>query len=81
MNVQHPQRSTYPAVIPSEQTLPVSPARKTVLAPSPWAAGEIIDCVEINSENVPLTPQRQATYPVRADHPPPAKGQWIDIWI
>jgi hypothetical protein len=81
MNVRHTEHSPYPAVIPAERALPASPAQRSFHVPSPYSSGEIIDCLEIHSDNDPSTLGLKNTYPVHADHPPPAKGRWIDIWI
>lgn len=81
MDIRHSERGPYPAVIPAERALPFSPAQRSLHVPSPYTSGEVIDCVEIRSDNDPSTPCRKTAYPIRTDHPPPTKGRWIDIWI
>jgi hypothetical protein len=79
--VRHSERSPYPAIIPEERSLPVSPAQRSLHVPSPYTSGEIIDCMEIHSDNNPSSLCPQTAYPIHADPPPPTKGRWIDIWI
>lgn len=61
--------------------MPVPPSQRSVYVPSRWASGEIIDYVEIHSDNNQPTLRRQTPYPLHTDRSLPTKGRWIDIWI
>ena len=70
---------------------PVFPAQKLELPerqthaafypPLPLRTDEIIDYVEIQSNNYQPASTPPSSYPIRTDKPAQVKGTFIDVWI
>jgi len=72
---------SYPAVSTQKLELPVQPSRDAFYPPSPLPTDEIIDYVEIQSNNYQPAPNRPSSYPIRTDRSARDKGTLIDVWI
>jgi hypothetical protein len=70
-----------PAVSTRKHELPLQPSQGVFYPPSPLSPDEIIDCVEIQSNNYHPTLNRPSPYPIRLDRAAQNKGTLIDIWI
>jgi hypothetical protein len=81
MDVKAFSSGSYPTVSTQQPELPVKLSRGAFYPLSPLATDEIIDYVEIQSNNYQPAPNRSFSYPISADGSTRNKGTLIDVWI
>lgn len=72
---------SYPVVSTQKCGLPLKQSQEASYALSPSVPDEIIDYVEIQTNNYRPVLSRQTPYPIRMDRCAIGKGTLIDIWI
>lgn len=72
---------SYPVVSTRKCGLPLKQSKEASDALSPSVSDEIIDYVEIQTNNYRPVISRQTSYPIRTDRCAIGKGTLIDIWI
>lgn len=71
-----------PVVLSTQKLeLPVRPSQNAFYPSSPRPSDEIIDYVEIRSNNYQPAPNPPSPYPSRTDRSVRDKGTLIDVWI
>jgi hypothetical protein len=82
MEIKNIDYRPYPAVIPAaEPATPSPPPQSSFHVPSTWVSEEIIDFIEVHSDNDHPILRRKSHYPIYADLSLHSKGKWINIWI
>jgi hypothetical protein len=81
MDVKTLGLGSYPTVSTQKTELSVQSSQGAFYPPSLVAADEIIDYVEIRSNNYQPAPNRLSAYPIRTDRSAQDKGTIIDVWI
>jgi hypothetical protein len=81
MDIKAFNPGSYPTVSTQKPELPVQISQNAFYPPSPSAADEIIDYVEIQSNNYQPAPNRPSSYPIRTARSARDKGTLIDVWI
>lgn len=81
MDIKAFSLGSFPIVSMQKLELPVLASRGAFYPPSLSAADEIIDYVEIQSNNYQPAPNRPSSYPIRTDRSARDKGTLIDVWI
>jgi hypothetical protein len=81
MDIKAFNHGSFPAVSTQKPELSVHSSQGTFYPPSLVAADEIIDYVEIRSNNYQPAPNRPSSYPIRTDRSAQDKGTIIDVWI
>jgi hypothetical protein len=70
-----------PVLSTQKLELPAQPSRDAFYPLSPLPTDEIIDYVEIQSNNYQPAPNRPSFYPIPTDRSALDKGTLIDVWI
>jgi hypothetical protein len=81
MDIKAFYHGSYPAVSKQKPELSAQSSQSIFYPPSLVAADEIIDYVEIRSNNYQPAPSRVSSYPIRTDRSAQDKGTIIDVWI
>jgi len=81
MDVKAFALKSYPVVSTRKCELPLKQFKDVFYALSPSVSDEIIDYVEIQTNNYRPVISRQTPYPIRTDRCTIGKGTLIDIWI
>jgi hypothetical protein len=81
MDIKAFDQGSFPAVSTKNVELQIQSSQRTYYPPSLSAADEIIDYVEIQSNNYQPAPNRPSSYPIRTDRSAKDKGTLIDLWI
>jgi hypothetical protein len=81
MDIKAFYHGSLPAVSTQKPELSVQSSQGDFYPPSLVTADEIIDYVEIRSNNYQPAFDRLSSYPIRADRSAQDKGTIIDIWI
>jgi hypothetical protein len=80
MDIKAFNHGSFPAVSTHKHELTVQ-SKGAFHLPSPSRADEIIDYVEIQSNNYQPAPNRLPSYPTRTNRSAQDKGTIIDVWI
>jgi hypothetical protein len=81
MDIKAFNDGSFPAVSTHKHELTVQSSQGAFYPPSPSRADEIIDYVEIRSNNYQPAPNRLSSYPTRTNRSAQDKGTIIDVWI